>query len=261
MTMTDDGEPDNIAYDRHVRAGWVRDLTAGGDQSKAVSRAIDFVARVTALGRARRILEIGTGPGDHARKLAGRGYKVVATEVSTALVEYARTESRRQGRPVAFLTQDLLELDFPPYFDLILNFCTEAPLALESDERVQAALLKCRDLLRPGGQFLFGRSDFRLRIAPEEQAVNTPAGLERHTARFDPTTRTVTRTITLEPEDLERPPVTWVHRARLYTLPEVEAMLDRASLAIRGLWHRYDPAATWSGPERPGRIILAERVR
>lgn len=254
-------EPDNIAYDRHNGAVCAHDPSVGRAHGAPISDDVDFVAQVNALSRARRILEIGTGPGAHARELARRGHKVIATDVSTPLIEYARAQSRLTGQPVAYLAQDFRDLEFPPYFDLILNFNAETPLALENDDLVQAAVVKIRDLLRRGGQFLFGRSDFRGSVEASEEEVQTPAGLERCRVRFDPATRTVIRTITLEPEGPERSPVTWAHRSRLYTLPEVEAFLGRAGLAIRGLWHAYDPAATWVGPERPGRIILAERIR
>ena len=262
--MTDSGEPDNSAYDRHMSAALARDLHAR-ETSRApgadVAGNIDFVTQVTALPRARRILQIGCGSGEHAFELARRGHKIVVADSSTPLVEYARAESRRLGTPVAFLAQDFRELEFPPYFDLILNFHDEAPLALESDEAVQAALGKIRDLLRPGGQFLFGRADFRLSVDPHEAQYETTVGVERHTVRFDPASREVSRTIILEGKAAERPPSRWMRRYRLYTLPEVAERLETAGLAIRGLWHAYETKAVWTGPEQTGRIILAERVR
>lgn len=130
------------AYDRGAAerdgrgvAPWKLDLRAA------------FLARLRAEG-ARRLLEIGGGPGHFAAWFAAQGLDVVMTDLSPEMVRLARAKG------LDARVMDFLSLDFPPAsFDAVfaLNCLLHVPSA--DLPRVLAAIHR---VLRPGGLFFYG---------------------------------------------------------------------------------------------------------
>ena len=130
------------AYDRGAAerdgrglAPWKLDLRAG------------FLALLRAEG-ARRLLEIGGGPGRFAAWFRDQGLEVVMTDLSPEMVRLARAKG------VDAQVMDFLSLDFAPAsFDAVfaLNCLLHVPSA--DLPRVLTAIHR---VLRPGGLFFYG---------------------------------------------------------------------------------------------------------
>lgn len=100
---------------------------------------------------AHNVLDLGTGTGRYAIKLAAQGANVVAVDQSTAMLAVAKQAARQAGVQIGFrqhrLNQALTEL--PESFDLVLSalvLCHVADLNLVAQEAYR--------VLTPGGHFL-----------------------------------------------------------------------------------------------------------
>ena len=96
-------------------------------------------------------LDVGTGLGDTAEDLAGRGFDVVAFDVSPTAVTAARR--RFPNSRVAYRVADLLQLpaDFAGAFDLVIECYTLQVLPPAARSQAIASL---RGTLAPGGSLL-----------------------------------------------------------------------------------------------------------
>ena len=105
-----------------------------------------FLARLRAAA-ARRLLEIGGGPGHHAAFYRDAGLDVVMTDLSPEMVRLARAKG------LDARTMDFLSLDFTAKFDAVFAFNCLLHVPKGDLPRVLAAV---RRVLRPGGLFYYG---------------------------------------------------------------------------------------------------------
>ena len=93
-----------------------------GEDSQAAGTHEDRVKTIARLGGpgARRILDLGAGPGRTAAALADRGYDVVAVELNPTDAAYARTllQTPRRGA-VTFLEADFYTVELAGPFDVV----------------------------------------------------------------------------------------------------------------------------------------------
>jgi SAM-dependent methyltransferase len=124
-------------------AWWQGAFTEGADPEYE-EQILPLVAE--RLGGCRRVLEVGTGEGQVARRLSAAGAEVVGVEPSAAQVETAR---RRGGGP-CFARADATGLPFPAgAFDGVV-----ACLVLEHVPDLQAAIGELARVLSPSGKAL-----------------------------------------------------------------------------------------------------------
>jgi glycine/sarcosine N-methyltransferase len=107
------------------------------------------------------ILDCSCGIGTQALGLAGRGYRVHATDLSPRAVERAAREARRMGVPLSTGVADFRTLDarVEGTFDVVLTFDNALPHLLTDEELTQAARAM-RSKLAPGGLFLASVRDY-----------------------------------------------------------------------------------------------------
>ena len=124
------------------------------------SRRTDFIEASFAwisdrfgLGPGVRVIDLGCGPGLYVSRLARTGAQVTGVDFSPRSIEYARERAEREGLDVDYQLGDYLALDIEPGYDLatmiMCDYC-----ALSPDQR-GALLQRVRELLKPGGRFLF----------------------------------------------------------------------------------------------------------
>jgi SAM-dependent methyltransferase len=116
---------------------------------------VDFLVRELGLEPGMRVLDVGCGPGRHARALAQRGMVVHGVDISARFIELARTDPPEGA---TFERLDARTMAFSDEFDLVLSLCQGAfglaalpgqPARVDPDlvilERMAAAC-------RPGGR-------------------------------------------------------------------------------------------------------------
>jgi SAM-dependent methyltransferase len=119
-----------MAHEQNGRDHWFEDLadhlgpaylrysfTYGTDQE------VDFLVEQLGLAPGTRVLDVGCGPGRHARALAQRGIVVHGVDISQRFVDLAR-----DGAPdgATFERMDARAMPFDAEFDLVLSLCQGA---------------------------------------------------------------------------------------------------------------------------------------
>jgi ubiquinone/menaquinone biosynthesis C-methylase UbiE len=107
------------------------------------------------VGRDRRILDVGIGPGSfflEIRRRAGPGAFVCGIDLSRGMVRRARQRARRTGRDAPLFEADALALPFrADTFDVVLSSYV---LDLMSEDDITAALDQFHRVLVPGGRLV-----------------------------------------------------------------------------------------------------------
>lgn len=130
-----------------------------------------------------RALDVGTGPGNHAIELAGRGFEVTGIDLSASVLAGARTRADEAGVEAHFQVDDILDTRLAGPFDVILDRGCFHCLDAGSRPRYAANLAR---LLGPTGLFLLktfsyldGGEEGPHRFHPDELDAVFPPALER----------------------------------------------------------------------------------
>jgi SAM-dependent methyltransferase len=120
--------------------------------TKGTEQEVEFLVEELGLVPGMRVLDVGCGPGRHARSLAVRGIEVVGVDISQRFVDLAA-----EGAPsgATFVRADARDLRFDAEFDAAISLCQGAfglaggPGAQpDADGDVLAGVARA---LRPGG--------------------------------------------------------------------------------------------------------------
>jgi SAM-dependent methyltransferase len=217
------------------------------DEAEA-ARAVALIARATGLSPGWRVLDVGCGPGRHARAFRAAGARCVGLDLSLTLLRVAR------GITDAPLVRgDMRRLPIRPgSMDLTVSLFTSFGY-FEHDEEHAAALREMVGTLRPGGWFVIdflNAAEVRRRLVARE-TVAVHGGRAEVSRAMSPDGRYVCKTIVT--------PVgrRFTERVRLFDQGQMSAMLHDAGVDVRHRFGDYD--ATPLRADSP-RTILAGRV-
>lgn len=226
-----------------------------------IEREWPFLESVLAAGPSRRLLDLGSGTGEHARFLAAQGFEVVGVDASAAHLELAREGPPTPG--VEFVLGDLADLGSLVAGEFGGAICLGNTLPhLTERERLARAFTALRRLLLPGAPLLLQVLNYDKIFAAGERAL--PLSFREHdgerivflrlmdprpdgTVWFNPTT--------LRYRPGEEPPVevtaTKNVRLRGWRRGELEALLDEAGFGERERFGgmRREPYAELESPD------------
>jgi SAM-dependent methyltransferase len=88
--------------------------------TKGTEQEVGFLVEHLELQAGMRVLDVGCGPGRHARALAERGIEVVGVDISPRFVELAS-----EGAPTGatFVVGDARQLAYDAEFDAVISLC------------------------------------------------------------------------------------------------------------------------------------------
>lgn len=126
----------------HLGAAYLRySFTKGTEQEVA------FLVEVLGLVPGQRVLDLGCGPGRHARALAARGIEVLGLDISERFVGLAAADAPPGA---SFVRADAREMTFDGEFDAAISLCQGAfGLVPGEDGEVLRRLVRA---VRPGGR-------------------------------------------------------------------------------------------------------------
>ncbi len=217
----------------------------------------DYVAEATAIHdlvqrvqpRARTVLDVACGSGEHIRHLAARGYEVEGLDISPEFVSIAATKTPG----AAFHVGDMVDFDLGRRFDVVLCLFSSIAYARTS-AGITSALACFARHLAPGGVALvepwFGPgelTDGRIVVNTAERAGLTVCRMAR-TAIDDRISRLEFHYLIGRPDGVQH--VSEVHQLGLLTTEEMVACFAAAGLAAD-----HDPVGI------TGRGLFVARVR
>lgn len=197
-----------------------------------------------------RVLDVGCGPGRHARALEAVGLHPVGLDLSAVLLARAR-----QVTAAPLVRADMRRLPIRPgSCDLVLNLFTSFGYFHDDTEHRQA-LAEMLQALVPGGWFVldFLNPDAVIAgLVPEEQTslAGAPVRIERH---LSPDRRFVSKAFALA--DGRR----FEERVRLFSGADLRAMIEAAGGTVQCAFGDYDGGAPHS--DRPRTVLVAQRRR
>lgn len=242
-------------FTRFFDAGYVAQLLE--EKPPAQTRAeVEFVLRSLRLSPGARILDMPCGYGRHASALARRGFRVVAVDLSRAMIAEARRRFP-EGPRLRFARRDMRRITYRGEFDAVVNLYTS--FGYFTPAQNEATLRRMARALRPGGRILIDHGD------PGYDATLPGrlwyrSGSKRfilEERRFDRTTK-ITESTQLVVTTGRRFIVQRRLRFQAFSLPQWRGLLPRAGLRFLRAYSGYDgrryrPAST-------GRlIVVAER--
>jgi SAM-dependent methyltransferase len=117
--------------------------------TKGTLQEVEFLVEALDLRPGLRVLDVGCGPGRHARALAERGIEVHGIDVSRRFVELAN-----DGAPAGatFERMDARHLAFHAEFDAVICLCQGAFGLMTVDGHDETVIAGISRALRPGGR-------------------------------------------------------------------------------------------------------------
>jgi SAM-dependent methyltransferase len=223
----------------HLGAAYLRySFTKGTEQE------VEFLVDALELAPGVRLLDVGCGPGRHARSFARRGIEVVGVDISERFVELARAEAPPGA---TFRRLDARHLEYDEEFDAAISLCQGA-FGLVGAGPDLDVLDGMRRALRPGGRLALSAfsSYFQVRV------IDDPAD-------FDAATGTAHEVMTVKNEAGEDAEAdAWT---TCYTPRELRLLAADAGLVVDGVWSvepgRY--ARTAPSIETPEYLVIARR--
>jgi SAM-dependent methyltransferase len=222
----------------HLGEAYLRYSFTMGTQNE-----VEFLVDVLGLSPGDRVLDVGCGPGRHARALGERGIRVLGVDISQRFVDLAS-----QGAPdgVEFRRVDARALPFDEEFDAVISLCQGAfglaaggphvdradggpvtPAGLlaagaeaDPDARVLDGMARA---LRPGGRLAVSAFSayFQVRWLEGTDSFDVAAGVNHE------------RTVLRSPEGREVTHDLWT---TCFTPRELRLLAARAGLEVRDLW-------------------------
>jgi SAM-dependent methyltransferase len=152
--------------DQYARVQY-RHLIAWPDR---IRREAPLLERVLGDGPSRRVLDLGSGPGDHARFLASRGFDVVGVDASESMLQMATEEAVSEN--VRFIQGDFRELEqlVEGTFGGAICLGNVLPHLTEEDD-LRAIARGLGATLEKGAQILLQMLNYQRMVAQKERAL------------------------------------------------------------------------------------------
>lgn len=217
----------------------------------------DIEALVAPFDPGKNCLDISCGTGSMALRLAKRGWKMTAVDLSPHMIEIARVKQKQEQVKLIFEVGDMTTYQSTQAYNVIINLHDGLNYLLETTD-IQSFMDNTYSLLSPGGVLLFDvatpllcQTHFRgyREIYNDEQG-----GYERYTT-YDPDSQLVESVFTLNTSDEDTVEVE-THIQRAYELSDVEAFCRDSKY---NWWQILDDETLEKGGEDAERYLVLMR--
>ena len=242
MDMVTQHRPASDWYKTAFRYDYLRVYRHRNDEE--ARRQVDFLMDSLDVPSSCEVLDLGCGDGRHSLELTRRGFRVTGLDLSEELLERARHRTADEGLDITFIQGDMRDPPAVRAYDLVVNFFTSFGYFREDGEnaRVLEAISRA---LRPGGHFLMdylNREYVISTLVPSDR--RNVEGMEVEQRRWitgDPSEAgghvRINKQVRIREDGAER---SYDESVRMYTLEELEALMDRAGLRVTRTYGDFD---------------------
>lgn len=227
-------------------------------------RLITFITQSLDLEPGERILDLACGSGVHALIFAQQGLDVVGLDIAPSLVRYCTKRAAAEELDnVTFVEGDMRALTFQAEFDALVILSTS--FGFFDDENNQRVLDGIARALKPTGRVLLQLSDPHTFVEQQKQRCHwqeRPEGIYWTETWFDPATCITHGLFRFTDNDGMTHLWDDHERVRLYTLPELRLMFDRAGLEISAAYGNILlPSAPYGEDCHQEMIVVGRRAQ
>jgi SAM-dependent methyltransferase len=202
------------------------------------------------------MVDLGCGRGRHAIPLSRRGFRVTGVDLSEHMLRMARERAQRENATVEWVREDMRVFLRPEAFDACLSLFTS--FGYFSDEENEKVLWNVGGSLKAGGLLLLDLRNAEKGLAEQEDHETTysvPTGQLRLRVRFDREKGRAHAEHELTRLDGIR--ISSRFDVRIYSVEELDGMIDRAGMRIRSVHGSLDGAPFTPGAERM--VVIAKK--
>ena len=254
--MATQHRPASDWYKTAFRYDYLREYPHRNDEE--ARRQVDFLVDILDVPHSCEVLDLGCGDGRHSLELTRRGFRVTGLDLSEELLERARRRTADEGLDITFIRGDMRDPPAVHAFDLVVNFFTSFGYFREDGENARVLEAISRTL-RPGGRFLMdylNRAYVISTLVPSDR--RTLEGMEVEQRRWitgnpsEPGGHVrINKQVRIREDGTER---SYDESVRMYTLEELEAMMDRAGLVVTRTFGDFDGRPV--GDDAPRNILV-----
>ena len=211
--------------------------------TKGTAQEVAFLVEALDLRPGQRVLDVGCGPGRHARALAELGLEVVGVDISPRFVELAA-----EGAPdgATFRVGDARALPFEAEFDAVVSLCQGGFGLVQGDDA--SVLEGMARAVRPGGRLALTAFSayFCVRFLEGTDAFDAATGVNvEQTTLRDETGKEI-------PFELD---------TTCFTPRELRLLCAAAGLEVEALWSTTPGAYARNAPDldHPEFLVVARR--
>ncbi len=226
--------------------------------TRGTAQEVDFLIGALGLTPGQRLLDVGCGPGRHARALAERGLEVLGVDISHRFIDLARQDAPPGAR---FERLDARDLPFDAEFDAVISLCqgafglaghdldrhgSRAVAALDPDGVILGGMARA---LRPEGRLAVSAFSayFQVRYLEATDAFDADRGVNHE------------QTVIKDEAGHDATHDLWTS---CFTPRELRLLAGQAGLITEALWS-VTPGAYAANPpdlEHPEYLLVARRA-
>ena len=249
---------------------WYKEIWSTGNNIRPwfgdTTKEEDFLIDVMELSGSERILDMACGYGRHAVELSRRGFSVVGVDITRRYIEEAERYASSKGLNPQFICSDIRDVYCNEEYDVVLNMADGAIGYLEDDfENLQIFNLIASSLKKGGKHFMhLQNAEYAEMHFPVKNWRINDDHLSLPEFRWDKESRRMLAGgMKIEFDRIvQRPDATDFrpHLAiRLYSLREIEEILNYRNMIIRKTYGKFDetvPASHWD----PELLVYSEKL-
>lgn len=229
-----------------MNTGWTLDIKDMA-WTEDTENQVDFLIETMALTGKERILDLACGFGRHALSFARRGYSVVGIDFTRAYIDDAVLHARQENLSVEFILSDIREVTFREEFDVVLNLADGAIGYFASEAENLKTFDVIANALKPGGKHFMDicNAEHAELCFPKRSWLAGEKELSLSEFTWDKEARYMYYSGYQLPygAPAHKPVMGNSEPTRLYSLKELEAILNRRGMEIVSSFSDYDGAA------------------